>query len=83
VKFYRQVRPHVTGWAAVARLAPEVPPTRDLARNLTSWILGCAMVYSALFGGGWLILGPRGKGMLFMAIAIACGSVLYARVSGD
>src|SRR5438105_979991 len=60
--FYRKVRPHVGGWQAIARLAPEITPTRDLGRNLTSWILGCAMVYSALFGGGWLILGPRGKG---------------------
>ena len=51
VKFYRQVRPHVTGWAPMARLAPDVPPTRDLGRNLLSWVLGCAMVYSALEGG--------------------------------
>jgi hypothetical protein len=77
VKFYRKVRPHVTGWAAVARLAPEVTPTRDLGRNLASWILGCTMVYSALFGGGWLLLGPRSKGVVFLAVAVACGAVLW------
>ncbi len=76
VKFYRQVRPHVTGWAPIARLAKDVPPTRDLGRNLLSWVLGCAMVYSALFGGGWLLLGPRGKGVLFLGIAAACGWAL-------
>jgi hypothetical protein len=81
VKFYRQVRPHVTGWAHVASLAPEIKPTRDLGRNLLSWLLGCAMVYSALFGGGWLLLGPRGKGALFMAIAVACGAALYRDVT--
>ena len=76
VRFYRQVRPHVTGWAAIARLAPEIPPTQDLGRNLAAWILGCAMVYSALFGGGWLILGPRGRGVIFLLIACACGAML-------
>ena len=81
VKFYRQVRPHVTGWAHVARLAPDVPPTRDLGRNLLSWVLGCAMVYSALFGGGWLLLGPRGKGVIFIGIAAACGWALSRDLS--
>ncbi|MBI1740432.1 MAG: Na+:solute symporter [Acidobacteriales bacterium] len=81
VKFYRQVRPHVTGWTPIARLAPEVPPTRDLGRNLIAWILGCAMVYSALFGGGWLLLGPRGRGVVFLGIAVACGWALYLDLS--
>jgi len=81
VKFYRQVRPQVTGWAPVARLAPEVAPTRDLGRNLLAWALGCAMVYSALFGGGWLILGPQWKGVVFLALAVACGWALYADLS--
>jgi solute:Na+ symporter, SSS family len=81
LSFYRKVRPHEAGWTAVARLAPEIAPTRDLGRNLVCWILGCAMVYAALFGGGWLILGPRGKGALFMAIAVACGGMLYVGIS--
>jgi SSS family solute:Na+ symporter len=76
VKFYRQVRPHAGGWAVIARLAPEITPTRDLGRNLLAWVLGCAMVYSALFGGGWLILGPRGQGIAFLFIAVACGAGL-------
>jgi solute:Na+ symporter, SSS family len=77
LSFYRKVRPHVAGWTPIALRAPEVIPTRDLGRNLMSWILGCAMVYSALFGGGWLILGPRGRGAVFLAIAVACGGGLY------
>src|SRR5437870_6607149 len=61
--FYRSVRPHVTGWQPIARLAPEIVPTRDLGRNLASWILGCAMVYLALFGLGHVLLGPLWEGL--------------------
>jgi Na+/proline symporter len=81
VNFYRQVRPHVSGWLPVAKLATGVIPTHDLGRNLGSWVLGCAMVYSALFGSGWLILGSRAKGGLFIAVAIACAALLHARIS--
>lgn len=81
VAFYRHVRPHVGGWGPVSLLAPDVAPTHDLGRNLLCWLLGCAMVYAALFGGGWLILGPRSKGALFLGIAAACGAALYSALS--
>jgi SSS family solute:Na+ symporter len=81
VAFYRHVRPHVGGWEPVARLAPEVVPTHDLGRNLLCWLLGCAMVYAALFGGGWLIIGPRGRGALFLGIAAISATALYKDLS--
>jgi solute:Na+ symporter, SSS family len=81
VSFYRHVRPHISGWLPIARLAPEVAPTRDLGRNLLCWILGCAMVYAALFGGGWLIIGPRSRGALLLAISAICAAVLYRDLS--
>jgi len=81
LNFYRQVRPHVGGWGPIARLVPEVTPTRDLGRNLACWVLGCAMVYAALFGGGWVIIGPRGIGALFLAIAVGCGGALLRVLS--
>ena len=80
VKFYRSVRPHVTGWQPVASLAPEVQPTRDLGRNLLSWVLGCVMVYLALFGGAGAprtFLGRRGS----MAVAAICAAALYSNIS--
>jgi solute:Na+ symporter, SSS family len=77
VKFYRKVRPHVAGWKPVARLAPDVPPTRDLGRNLLSWVLGCAMVYLALFGSGKVLLGVFGTGSLLLALAALSAVALY------
>jgi Na+/proline symporter len=77
VKFYRKVRPHVAGWKPVARLAPDVPPTRDLGRNLLSWFLGCAMVYLALFGSGKMLLGVFGTGSLLLVLAALSAVALY------
>ena len=81
LQFYRQVRPHVAGWRPIARLAPEIPPTRDLATNLLSWVLGCAMVYLALFGTGWLLLGSSGKGIVALIAAVIFAAALYANLA--
>jgi solute:Na+ symporter, SSS family len=81
VEFYRKTRPDVRGWQPVARLVPELAATRDLGRNLASWALGCAMVYSALLGTGWMILGPRPAGATLLVLAAICAWLLYGNVS--
>jgi len=81
LKFYRDVRPHVTGWKPIAEKALEVPPTRDLGRNLLSWVLGCAMVYLALFGSGYLLLGAQGKGIILLFLAAISAGLLYSNLS--
>jgi SSS family solute:Na+ symporter len=80
VKFYRSVRPHVAGWTPIARLAPEIPSTHDLGRNLLSWILGCSMVYSALFGSGKLLLGHLALGTMLLALAGVSAAALYINI---
>jgi SSS family solute:Na+ symporter len=81
LKFYRSVRPQVTGWAPIAALALEVPPTRDLGRNLFSWVLGCLMVYLALFGLGHVLLGPFWEGVGLLAVSAICAGALYSNIS--
>ncbi|MBV9572442.1 MAG: Na+:solute symporter [Acidobacteriales bacterium] len=81
LKFYRDVRPQITGWQPIARLAPETAATRDLSRNLGSWLLGCAMVYLALFGIGQILLGPVWKGLLLMIVSAAAAASLYWNIS--
>ncbi len=75
VKFYRSVRPHVSGWQPVARLAPEVPQTRDLGRNLLSWVLG---LLHGLHGAIWP--GTRAAGAILGRDWVAdCGGDLCGR----
>jgi solute:Na+ symporter, SSS family len=80
LRFYRKVHPDVRGWGAIAQSAPEIAPTHDLGENLFSWILGCAMVYSTLFGIGRLALGPRWEGFVYLLVASACAYGLYSRL---
>src|SRR6266540_752206 len=54
-----------------------IPPTRDLGRNLTAWLLGCAMVYLCLFGTGKLLLRQPGQGAVLLALSAASAYALY------
>jgi solute:Na+ symporter, SSS family len=78
--FYRSVHPQITGWQPIARLAPEIPATRDLGRNLLSWALGCMMVYLALFGLGHVLLGPMWLGTALLFASAVCAGVLYSNI---
>jgi len=72
LSFYRKVRPQVTGWRSIARLAPEVEETRGAGRDLWRWALGCGMVYSALFGVGKLLLQQPGLGIVLLILSGLC-----------
>jgi Na+/proline symporter len=80
LRFYRKVRPHAAGWRRIASLAPEIEPTRDLGRNLYCWLLGCAMVYAALFAGGKFCFEKVGAGTAWTALAIASAALLYREI---
>ena len=57
LKFYRRVHPTVYGWRPIAKLVPEMPEVRDVASNAFDWVMGCILVYGALFGIGKLVFG--------------------------
>jgi Na+/proline symporter len=75
--FYRLVRPDVRGWKPIASQVDEIPPTRDLGRNLTAWMLGCAMVYLCLFGTGKLLLHHFAQGALLVGLGMLSAVALY------
>jgi solute:Na+ symporter, SSS family len=81
LRFYRRVRPSASLWGPVARLAPEVPPARDLKQNLYDWIAGCALIYGALFGAGKVILKDYAAGAAFLAVALGAGLYIYRDLS--
>ena len=77
IAFYRKVRPSVALWKPVARLAPDVEPSRDGLWNLLDWLCGCVLIYGILFGVGKLILKEYPTGILFLAMGLLGGGVIY------
>jgi Na+/proline symporter len=77
VDFYRKVRPDVRGWGPVARASGVEETTRDLAQNLSSWLIGCVFVYSALFSIGQICFGRMGPGLVLGLVCAASGVALY------
>jgi Na+/proline symporter len=77
LEFYRRVRPGVFGWSRIATFAPEIPATHEGWYNLTDWLLGCLMVYMALFGIGKIVLGSTGIGLLFLTISAVSAYAIY------
>jgi hypothetical protein len=80
VSFYRHVRPDVRGWKHIAAIVGDTRPTRDLGRNLGLWVLGCAMVYSFLFGSGYAILGHPLRGAVLLVVGVVCLLVLLKQL---
>ena len=79
--FYRKVRPDVRGWGPIAALETQITQTRDLGRNLLSWVLGCAMIYLALFGAGKVIFHQAGLGLTMLVGSAVCAIILYKEQS--
>jgi len=77
LEFYRRVRPAAAGWKRIAAMAPEIAPVHDGWYNLQDWLLGCLMVYMALFGIGKLLLGPAYLGVIFLLVSAAAGYTIY------
>jgi SSS family solute:Na+ symporter len=77
IKFYRRVRPDVSGWMPIATIVKDSSPTKDLGRNLIDWVTGCAMVYAALFGVGKFCILEFWQGSVFMAVSISCAALIY------
>jgi SSS family solute:Na+ symporter len=81
LKFYRRVHPTVHGWKHIAALAPEMPPVRDLSANAFDWIMGCTLVYCAMFGIGEIVLQEWLPGFILLVCAALSGYFIFWSLS--
>jgi SSS family solute:Na+ symporter len=77
IAFYRRTRPSVSGWGPIARVAPDVKPSRDGLSNLLDWISGCVLIYGVLFGVGKLLLHETTIGLVLLAMGLLGGAIIY------
>lgn len=71
VAFYRRVRPSGNGWKPVEAEAGVGHSPDRTADSLLGWVLGCSVVYSALFGTGSFLYGHTTQGLVFLAVLVA------------
>ena len=75
--FFRLVRPGGPGWKPVAARHTDISPDTDLQTLAFQWAAGVVLVYSTLFGTGYLLLGRTGWGLVCTALAAACAVFLW------
>jgi Na+/proline symporter len=73
VAFYRLVRPPGGGWESVRAEAGVGPSPDSIAQSLLGWVLGCLVVYAALFGAGSFLYGRVAQGVMWSAIFVVTG----------
>ncbi|MCG3128134.1 MAG: hypothetical protein CHACPFDD_03010 [Phycisphaerae bacterium] len=82
VAFYRLVRPAGPGWAHVRREAGDVSAADSIGTALLGVVLGCAMIYGALFSVGQFLLGHSLSGTILAAVFVVCGIGLTRLLAG-
>jgi SSS family solute:Na+ symporter len=80
--FYTLVRPGGPGWARVARKTGLAPSTQGLPQAMLGWVLGCAFVYSALFGTGSLLYGRMPQFWMWLVVFVLSGAGMMRILSG-
>lgn len=75
-RFYRLIRPFGPGWKAIRRETGLGPSPDSLPHAFLGWVLGCAVVYAALFGTGAFLYGRIGQGAVCLAVFLAGGAGL-------
>jgi solute:Na+ symporter, SSS family len=73
VAFYRRVRPAGPGWRAIRAESGVTASPDSLAQSLLGWVLGCTLIYAALFGTGSFLYGRTPQGLLFLAVFVVSG----------
>ncbi len=81
VRFFERVRPSSFGWKRIARIAAPGAGEESLGLNLLDWVAGCGLVYGALFGIGKIVLGDVTKGVIYLAVALACAGLIAYNVN--
>lgn len=73
VKFFELVRPSGRGWAPIAAKAKVTAAPDSMSQALLGWVLGCAFVYSALFGAGSFIYGRMPQFAMWAVVFVVSG----------
>jgi Na+/proline symporter len=75
--FYDRIRPFNAGWKAAVQTGPT---EGSFTAALLSWVLGCTVVYAALFGTGYFLYGEPLLGTTFMAVVVLAAAGVFSNL---
>ena len=81
-RFYTLVRPAGPGWRPVAQRVGITAVEDSLPQALLGWVLGCAFVYSGLFGVGSLLYGRMPQFAMWLTVFLLSGAGLARVLQG-
>ncbi|MEZ4423148.1 MAG: sodium:solute symporter family protein [Gemmatimonadota bacterium] len=71
-RFYDRIRPAGSGWQQVVDTHGR-PGDGTIPAAVAGWFLGCATIYAALFGTGYLLYGRTTWAVTAYAVCVVCG----------
>lgn len=77
VSFYERVRPPGPGWTPIRAEARAGGSPDSLAIAALASVLGCAFIYSALFGTGSLLYGHTAQTLVWAIVFLSSGAGLW------
>lgn len=84
IRFIKEIKPYPMGWRPVIRQAlaegsieKEESWDRALGQDLLSMISGCLLVYSLLFGTGYLIYGQFPEFLVAIVVFLSSSMILF------
>lgn len=75
-RFYRLARPAGPGWAHIRARCGGLAPTDQLSTAFGAWVLGCVVVYGALFGVGHWLLGHGSSAAIGLGLCVVAAVML-------
>jgi solute:Na+ symporter, SSS family len=81
--FYRRVRPHGRGWAAIAASSGVPAASGSLGGELLNASLGCVLVYAALFGVGELLLRSTAIGLGLLVVSALAAFAIARNLTAE
>lgn len=82
VSFFKLVKPAGPGWKSVQAEAGVGASAESPAQALMGWMLGCAFVYSALFGTGSLLYGKMPQFYAWLVVFVLSGLGMWKVLRG-
>jgi hypothetical protein len=76
IRFYKLVRPAGSLWGPIPAKAGVGSSPESISMQLLGWVLGCAFVYSTLFGAGSMLYGHTTQAAMFGVVWVTSGAGL-------